>query len=308
MISIKQLKYALAVQKTLHFKKAAELCNVSPSALSTALNELEAQLNMKIFERDTKRVLITPSGRRILEKATQVLLDIEDMQALATLYEDPLTAPMDIGIIPTIAPFLLPQFLPLLKERHPQMNLQVKEERSHVVIEQVRQGELDAAIIALPYSCPGLLTLEFWHEDFYWVAHKNNSRADLREISGEDIDENELLLLQEGHCLKDHILDACHLAQKISARGLSAISLNTLIQMVAGGLGTTLVPEMALPQLISQNPNLVSAHLKEPGPHRSIAFITRPNYPRFQCVEALRDIAVDAFKTIHDSVEGSHRG
>lgn len=302
MISLKQLQYALAVEKSLHFKKAAEVCNVSPSALSTALHELESQLNLKIFERDTKRVLVTPAGKSILKRARKIMLEIEDLQADAALNADPLTAPMDIGVIPTIAPFLLPNFLNNLNEHYPDMTLHVSEDRSHALVEKVRNGELDAAILALPYPCEGLLKFEFWQEDFYWVARKDNKLAQLEQIQSEELEESDLLLLKEGHCLKDHILDACHFNKKSAVHGFTATSLNTLVQMVAGGLGTTLVPEMSLHQLMVQNPNLASVHLNEPGPHRTIAFIMRPGYPRVSSIESLRDIAKKSLDTLRVSI------
>ena len=294
MISLKQLNYARAVGRTMQFKRAAEECHVSPSALSTALNELETQIGMKIFERDTKKVLITPAGEKFLDQAEKILIQVEDLQAMASLNASPLSAPMSVGFIPTIAPFLLPKLLKLLKEQHPDFSLRVMEEQSHVVVDKVRRGELDAAILALPYPCEGLLSFEFWQEDFYWITQKDNALADLKEIRSANVDESKLMLLKEGHCLKDHILNACHLASWQAEHGFSATSLNTLVQMVAGGLGSTLVPEMALNQLIKQNPELAAVHLNEAGPHRSIALIIRPNYPRISSIEALKALCISA--------------
>jgi LysR family transcriptional regulator, hydrogen peroxide-inducible genes activator len=298
MISIKQLTYARAVGRRLHFKRAAEECNVSPSALSTALNELETQLGMKIFERDTKKVLITPAGKIVLERAEKILVEVEDLQSMATLNQAPLSAPMSVGFIPTIAPFLLPNLLKEINIKHPDFQLMVSEEQSHVLVEKVRCGELDAGILALPYPCEGLLTFEFWEEDFYWIARFDNAFAGLHEISSEELEKSQLMLLKEGHCLKDHILDACQMSQRQAEHGFSATSLTTLVQMVAGGLGTTLVPEMALKQLLNQNHELASVHLNEPGPHRRIALIMRPNYPRISSIEALKKLAKDALSPL----------
>ncbi|KZZ67120.1 LysR family transcriptional regulator [Oleiphilus sp. HI0130] len=298
MISIKQLHYARAVGRTLHFKHAAEECNVSPSALSTALNELENHLGMKIFERDTKKVLITPAGKTVLERAEKILVEVEDLQSMATLNQTPLSAPMSVGFIPTIAPFLLPNLLKEINTKHPGFQLMVSEEQSHVLVEKVRCGELDAGILALPYACEGLLTFEFWQEDFYWIARFDNAFADMHEIGREELEKSQLMLLKEGHCLKDHILDACQMSERQAEHGFSATSLTTLVQMVAGGLGTTLVPEMALKQLLNQNHELASVHLNEPGPHRSIAIIMRPNYPRVTSIEALKKLAQDALSPL----------
>jgi len=290
MISIKQLTYALAVEKTLHFKKAAELSNISQSALSTALNELEKQLGLQIFERDNKKVLVTPVGKQVLERAHNIMLQVEDLQHLADSQRSPLSFPMTVGVIPTICPYLLPRVLPVLNRRYPQSELNIVEDQSHVLVEMVRNGEIDTAILALPFPCDGLLSLEFWQEDFYWVALKEEKHARQKEITSKELNQCNLMLLKEGHCLKDHILEACKLPEQAANRGFGAASLNTLIQMVLGKLGTTLIPEMAMEQLISQHRELAAVHLNEPGPHRRIAFILRPNYTRTSSIEALIDI------------------
>jgi LysR family hydrogen peroxide-inducible transcriptional activator len=294
MISIKQLSYALAVEKTLHFKKAAELSNISQSALSTALTELEKQLGLQIFERDNKKVLVTPVGKQVLEKARSIMLQVEDLQHLADSQNAPLSFPLTIGVIPTICPYLLPRMFPVLNEQYPPSQLNIVEDQSHVLVDMVRNGELDAAILALPFPIEGLLSLEFWQEDFYWVARKGEEHTLQDEISSAELNQCKLMLLKEGHCLKDHILEACKFSEQAANQGFGATSLNTLIQMVLGRLGTTLIPEMALDQLISQHDELAAVHLSEPGPHRRIAFILRPNYTRTSSIEALITISKEA--------------
>ncbi|MEX1670698.1 hydrogen peroxide-inducible genes activator [Zhongshania guokunii] len=287
MISIKQLNYALAVEKTLHFKQAAEISNISQSALSTALHELEKQLGLQIFERDNKKVLITPVGKQVLDKARTIMLHVDDLEHLADSQRLPLSFPLTIGVIPTICPFLLPKVLPVLNELHPQTKLNIVEEQSHVLVEMVRRGDLDAAILALPYPVEGLLSMEFWQEDFYWVAPKDNPLTQQEAIHSKTLNHCELMLLKDGHCLKDHILEACKLPEQAANQGFGATSLNTLVQMVIGKLGTTLIPEMAIEQLIAQNEELAAVHLSDPGPHRRIAFVLRPNYTRMSSIEAL---------------------
>ena len=294
MISIKQLTYALAVEKTLHFKKAAELSNISQSALSTALHELEKQLGLQIFERDNKKVLVTPIGKQVLEKAHNIILQVEDLQHLAGSQAAPLSFPLTVGLIPTICPYLLPRILPLLNERYPQAQLNIVEEQSHLLVDMVRRGEIDTAILALPFPCEGLLSLESWQEDFYWVALKGEKYTTRKEITSNELSHCHLMLLKEGHCLKDHILEACNLPAQDANQGFGATSPNTLIQMVLGNLGTTLIPEMAMDPLISQYPSLAAVHLNEPGPHRRIAFLVRPNYSCTSSVEALMEICKGA--------------
>ncbi|GAA5216310.1 hydrogen peroxide-inducible genes activator [Corallincola platygyrae] len=294
MISIRQLSYALAAEKTLHFKKAAELCHVSQSTLSTGLNELEKQLGIQIFERDNKKVLVTPLGQAVLDRARKIILQVDDLQHLADSQKHPLSFPISVGVIPTIAPYLLPKLLPALKQAYPDAQLNIVEEQSHVLVDMVQRGEIDTAVLALPYPCEGLLSLEFWQEDFYWVALKGEKHTQQAEITTDELNHSNLMLLKDGHCLKDHILDACKLTEQTANHGFGATSLNTLIQMVMGNLGTTLIPAMALEQLISQNPALSAVHLSEPGPHRRIAFIFRPNFTRMSSIEALSEIAKDA--------------
>lgn len=286
MITLKQLSYALAVEKHLHFKKAAEACSVSQSALSTGLTELERQLGLQIFERDNKKVLVTPIGQQVLDKAQNIILQMDDLNKLAYAQQQDLSYPLSIGVIPTIAPFLLPLVLPELAEQYPNLELQVLEEQSHVLVDKVRCGDLDMAILALPYDCEGLLSFEFWQEDFYWITHSDDMQSGCSEITADELEHSKLMLLKDGHCLKDQALSACKMSSDASHK-LGATSLNTLIQLVAGKLGTTLVPEMALDQLINGNALLSKARLSEPGPHRRIAFIIRPNYTGVKNIELL---------------------
>ncbi len=289
MISLKQINYALAVERTLHFKKAAESCAVSQSALSTALSEMEKQLGFQVFERNNKQVLITPLGRQVLAKAHQIKLQIDDLMKLGDSVNEPLSSPMSLGIIPTICPYLLPLVLPLLQRQYPKLELQISEEQSLVLLEQVRNGDLDAAVLALPFACEGLLTFSFWRENFYWITQRDDALASKAEISSDELDRDRLMLLKEGHCLKDHALAACRLSD-ISEQHLSATNLNTLVQLVAGGMGTTLVPAMAIAQLVDSNPDLARVPLTEPGPHREIAFVVRPNYPNLKNIELLMQL------------------
>lgn len=294
MISIKQLTYALAAQKTLHFKKAAEHCNISQSALSTAVSDLENELGLQIFERDNRKVLVTPMGEAVLTQAQNILLQIEALQGFANAQKSPLSFPLTVGIIPTIAPYLIPKILLVLNEAYPGTELVIVEEQSHLLVEQVQRGEIDTAILALPYPCEGLLSMTFWEEDFYWVALKEAKYSKQREISAQELRMCNLMLLKDGHCLKDHIIDVCNVNKQTANHGIGASSLHTLIQMVLGGLGTTLIPEMAREQLISQHKGLTAIHVNEPSPHRKIAFIIRPNYTRMSSIEALMKVCKTA--------------
>ena len=287
MISLKQINYILAVGQTLHFKKAAEQCHVSQSALSTAITEMEKQLGFQVFERDNKKVLITPIGKQCLEKARHIKIQMEDLYQLGQDLKAPLSYPMSLGIIPTIGPYLLPKVLPGVRQQYPDFQLRIVEDQSQVLVSKVKNGELDSAILALPFDIDGLLSFEFWQEDFYWITHRDDQLARQNEITSAELKYAHLMLLKDGHCLKEHALAACKFPASQADAALESTSLNTLIQMVAGRMGTTLVPEMALDQLLAGNTELKAAHLNEPGPHRKITFIVRPNYPGVKNIELL---------------------
>ena len=290
MISLKQLHYALAIEKTLHFKKAAEACNVSQSALSTAITEFEKQLGITVFERNNKQVLVTNKGQLILNKAKKVKLELDELLQIAQSDKQPFASPMTLGVIPTIGPYLLPKVLPEVRKQYPSFKLKIIEDQSHVLVEKVRTGEIDAAILALPYPIDGLMSFNFWQEDFYWVCHKDECPDKVQEISSDELEIDKLMLLKDGHCLKEHALAACDLRNKKQDTDFDSASLHTLIQMVAGKLGTTLVPQMALDQLTYNESEIRAIHLNEPGPHRTIALVIRPNYVRTNELTMLQEI------------------
>lgn len=296
MITLRQLEFALAVAKHRHFKRAAEECNISQSALSLGIAELEKQLDTQIFERNNKQVLITPIGEELLERTKRIFLEINDLTVLAQGHQTPLAYPMTIGIIPTIAPFLLPKVLPTLSKQYPDFQLNIVEKQTERLIEQVRYGHIDTAIIALPYPIDGLHTFEFWQEDFYAVFGKDDPHAKRGSISSAELSESNLLLLGEGHCLTDQVLSVCSLGRKHLNSSFYDASLNTLIQMSLAGMGVTLVPQMALYQLNTGSPNVHAVPISEPSPHRRLAFISRLNYARVNDIRLLGDIFQQALK------------
>ncbi|MDO4250862.1 MAG: hydrogen peroxide-inducible genes activator [Moraxella sp.] len=290
MITLRQLEFALAVAKHRHFKRAAEECNISQSALSLGIAELEKQLDTQIFERNNKQVLVTPIGEALLERAQRIFSDINDLTALAHNHQTPLAYPMTIGIIPTVAPYLLPKVLPTLAKHYPNFRFNVIEKQTERLIEQVRYGHIDTAIIALPYPLDGLHAFEFWQENFFAIFPQNDPLGTLTEINTDTLSKTNLLLLSEGHCLTDQVLSVCALSkQEITSQFFDA-SLNTLIQMSLANMGTTLVPEMALYQLHQQHANIHAVPIAEPGPHRRLAFISRLNYARVNDIRLLGDI------------------
>ena len=297
MLTFKQIDYALAVGKNLHFKKAADECYVSPSTLSNAITELETQLGVKIFERNNKKVIVTSLGHEILSKAKKIKLEVQNIHELAQHNVDGLSSSLSIGIIPTISPYFLPLVLPKIQKEFSNLQLKIEEGQSQILTNRVKEGDLDMAILALPYDLQDLMSFKFWEEDFFWVSHSQNKNAGKSEIRASELEHSELMLLEDGHCLKDHILDACNIDSS-SQYSLKASSLNTLIQLVKGKMGTTLVPEMALKELVGNKKDLSISHLDEPGPHREIALIIRPNYAGMESVKILIDFFGNSLREI----------
>lgn len=292
MVTFKQLNYALEIEKTLNFKKAAGHCFISASTLSNSILQLERSLGARIFERDNKKVLVTPFGRSFLEKAKRVRSEMEDINELAAGFSGPLSQRLAVGVIPTIAPFLLPLVLPQLQQQYPDLTLKIAESTSESLVQGVKSGELDTAILALPFPLQGLLSLKFWSEDFFLVSHRDRQSRAVDGIGAKEIDPGELMLLDEGHCLTDQVLELCRIAAE-STINTGASSLTTLVGLVGCKLGQTLVPEMALGPLVSANPMLSSSRLEQPGPHREIALVVRPNYGNMASIELLRDFFFD---------------
>ena len=210
---------------------------------------------------------------------------------------DGLSSSLSIGIIPTISPYFLPLILPKIQKEFSNLQLKIEEGQSQILTNRVKEGDLDMAILALPYDVQDLMSFKFWEEDFFWVSHSQNKNAGKSEIRASELEHSELMLLEDGHCLKDHILDACNIDSS-SQYSLKASSLNTLIQLVKGKMGTTLVPEMALKELVGNKKDLSISHLDEPGPHREIALIIRPNYAGMESVKVLIDFFGNSLREI----------
>ena len=209
MITLKQINYALAVADTLHFKRAADKCFVSPSTLSNAITEMETQLGIQVFERDNKKVILTELGSLVIDKAKVIKTEVDGINKISQLNAEPLSNKISLGIIPTIGPFLLPILLPKLKSDYPNLNLNIIEAQTDVLLNKISSGEIELAIMALPFNTNGFNVHKFWTEDFYWISRKNDPRSKKTSIKAKEIDLDELIMLEEGNCLKDHILDAC---------------------------------------------------------------------------------------------------
>ena len=244
--SIKQLKYVVSVAEHRHFSKAAEACFVTQSTLSMAIRELEQQLGVVIFERNRKSVLITPVGEKLLAQARVILGEVEDFVRLARAEEGSLTGEIRLGVIPTIGPFLLPKMLGELRQSYGRLRLYLKEEISSRLADMLKQGQLDVLMLAFPYPLGEVETVTLFEDEFLLCMPPGHALESKRSLRQKQLRGEAMLLLEEGHCLRDHALEACELRAADTNLVYQGTSLHTLVQMVAGGLGLTLLPAMAV--------------------------------------------------------------
>jgi LysR family hydrogen peroxide-inducible transcriptional activator len=278
--TLKQLQYLVALRDHGHFGRAAEACFVTQSTLSAGLRELESLLGITLVERTKRVVRFTPLGLRIAAKAQRLLREAEELADMARAGGKPLSGELRMSVIPTIAPFLLPTLLPKLRAEWPDLKLYLREETSQVACDSLHRGGVDCVLLALPYSCGDVDIVELF-EDRLFVAFPGNAAEEPpATVTPAGIDEDKLLLLEDGHCLKDHALAACNRPELRAEATMLGTSLHTLVQMVANGLGVTLVPEMALEAGILQGTAIVARPLDTEHPARRIALVWRKGSPR----------------------------
>jgi LysR family hydrogen peroxide-inducible transcriptional activator len=288
--SLKQLKYLVALAEHLNFTRAAEASFVTQSTLSAGLKELETALGARLVERDRQSVALTPLGAEVASRARSLIAQAEDLAELAAGAAAPMTGTLRLGVIPTIAPFLLPNVLSELRARYPKLKLALREDLTATLLERMRAAQLDFALIALPYDTGGMLEETLFDDEFWLVGREDDpALKHKRAVVNAPIAER-LLLLEEGHCLREHTLAACARAAKPNPSGFEATSLLTLVQMVESGLGLALLPEMALKSGVLAGTQLVARPLAPPVPKRSIALLARPTTARkteFETLAAL---------------------
>lgn len=294
--TVKQLQYLVALRRFGHFGKAADACFVTQSTLSAGLRELETLLGITLVERTRRVVRFTPLGEKIADKAVKVLRETEELAEMARAQGRPLHGELRMGVIPTIAPFLLPTMLPRLRDQWPQLKLYLREETSSAACEALHRGQLDCVLLALPFAC-GEVDSALLFDDPLFIAYPHGEAPRARSIDAAEIDENRLLLLEDGHCLKDHALSACNRPELRAHAAMMGTSLHTLVQMVDNGLGLTFVPGMAIEAGILSGTGVDARPLRSEHPYRRIALIWRRSSPReheFQMLAAtLRRIAAD---------------
>ncbi|MGV3741333.1 MAG: hydrogen peroxide-inducible genes activator [Burkholderiaceae bacterium] len=293
-MTLTELKYIVAVAREKHFGHAAEACFVSQPTLSVAIKKLEDELGVTIFERGGTEISMTPLGAQIVAQAERVLEQTASIKEIAKQNKDPLAGPFRLGIIYTIAPYLLPQLVKTMIERVPQMPLILQENFTVRLIELLRQGELDAAIMALPFAEQGLAIQPLYDEPFVVALPKQHPWADRPNITPQDLKSETMLLLGAGHCFRNQVLEVCPEMARFStngdgiARTFEGSSLETIRHMVASGIGITVLPQASVPDMHAKDGMLRYIPFSEPVPSRRVVIAWRKSFTRTAAVEAVR--------------------
>ena len=298
-MTLTELRYIVAVARERHFGRAAEACFVSQPTLSVAIKKLEEELGVALFERGAGEIAPTPVGARIVEQAQRVLEQAQAIKEIAKAGKDPLSGPLSLGIIYTIAPYLLPQLVKILHRRAPQMPLVIQENYTHVLRERLKQGDIDAAVLALPFEEPGFAIEPLYDEPFVAAVPREHRWAKRKSISPEELKQETMVLLGAGHCFRDHVLDACPELNRSPAgadgvlRGFEGSSLETIRQMVASGIGVTVLPSSSVATKTPRDSLLVYIPFSRPVPDRRVALVYRKTFPRQRAMETLGKAILD---------------
>jgi LysR family hydrogen peroxide-inducible transcriptional activator len=277
----KQLRYLVALDKHLHFGKAAESCAISQSGFSIAIKELEQLLQVQLVDRTNKSVTITPSGRDIVSKAHQCLQELEALVEIPEGYQLPLSGKLILGVIPTIAPYLLPIVLNGMQEEFPALKLYLKEQTTQLIYDDLIAGHIDLILVALPYEFKHVEVMPLFKDKFMLACHPQTKWLNKQKNMLNQLKEDSVLLLEDGHCLRDHTLLACKLLRTNKVNQFSATSLNTLLHMVSNDLGVTFIPEMAK-QSVLLSDSLIEIHPLKESSYRGIGLVWRKNSSHFE--------------------------
>ena len=295
-MTLTDLRYIVALARERHFGRAAEKCFVSQPTLSVAVKKLEEELGVILFERSPQEVRVTPIGERIVAQAERVLSETAQLGEIAAAGKDPLAGPMRVGVIYTIAPWLLPRLVPLIKERAPAMPMILEENFTHRLIEKLKSTELDLAILALPVEEPGLVSQAVYDEQFRVLVPTGHPWAKAKAIDAPELLDTQLLMLGAGNCFRDQVLDLCATASResgISPHVLEGSSLETIRHMVASGVGVTVMPAAAVDDIPARDPLLRVKPFRDPAPTRRVGMVWRASYPRHRAIDVMRKALLD---------------
>jgi LysR family hydrogen peroxide-inducible transcriptional activator len=279
MISFKQLRYFEAVARTRHFGKAAQQCAVTQPALSMQIQELEKTLGVQLLERSRNGIMLTEAGREIAGRANRILADTRDIVDFARRQGNVLSGPLHLGVIPSVAPYVLPALLPLVREKFPDLDLHLRETQTHHLVEELLDGGLDLLLLALPVENPEVETIKLFNDRFLLAMPKSRQISNRIRATPELLQQDRLLLLEEGHCLRDQALSYCSLRRVDNIDTFGASNLSTIVQMVAGGLGMTLLPELSI-HLECRQSDIRLMRFTDPQPRRVVGLAWRRSSPR----------------------------
>lgn len=296
-MTLTELRYIVAVARERHFGRAAEACFVSQPTLSVAVKKLEDELDVRIFERGNNEISVTPLGEEIIRQAQSVIEQAQAIKEIAKRGKDPLAGPLRLGIIYTIGPYLLPDLVKNAIDRTPQMPLMLQENFTVKLLEMLRLGELDCAILAEPFPDAGLAMAPLYDEPFMVAVPKNHPLAAKTAISAEELKKETMLLLGTGHCFRDHVLEVCPEFARFSSdaegirKSFEGSSLETIKHMVASGMGVTVVPRLSIPQ--EGTPHVTYVPFMDPVPTRRVVLAWRRTFTRYEAIAALRNAIYD---------------
>jgi len=290
--TLRQLGYLVELSSRLNFRVAAEAQFVTQSTLSAGIKELETLLGVQLVERDKRHVRLTAVGEDVVARAKELLAAATDLAEAARSATRPLSGPLRLGAIPTIAPYLLPSVLPALRRAHAGLKLYLREDLTERLLERLRSGGLDVALIALPFDTGDLYVRELFEDAFAFVARESDPAVKKRDVALRKIASGEMVLLEEGHCLRDHAIAACGPRRGQWESRVEATSLTTLIQMVEGGLGVTLLPRITLEAGILKGTRLVARPLSRPAPSRTLALVARRTSSRRRDADLLAEFLI----------------
>ncbi len=274
-MNLRDLKYLVALAEHRHFGRAAAACFISQPTLSTQIKKLEDELGVSLVERAPRHVMLTPAGRDAAERARRIIADVEEMREAARRSQNPEAGTVRLGIFPTLGPYLLPHVVSRVRERFQQLELLLIEEKTEVILRQLRDGKLDAGILALPLHDDQLHIEFLFEEPFMLAVPQAHALASSKPLTMRDLANESLLLLEDGHCLRDQALDVCHLAGAGEKTGFRATSLETLRQMVAANVGITLLPVLAVKPPVAASQDIRLLSFRAPAPSRQIAMVWR---------------------------------
>ena len=292
-MTLTELKYIVAVAREKHFGRAAEACFVSQPTLSVAVKKLEEELDVKIFERGASEVSVTPLGEQIVRQAQQVIEQAASIKEIAKLGKDPISGPLRVGVIYTIGPYLLPDLVRQTIARVPQMPLVLQENFTARLLDMLRTGELDCAILAEPFPDTGLAVAPLYDEPFQAAVPASHRFAKLKTVTTEELKNETMLLLGTGHCFRDHVLEVCPEYARFSSategirKSFEGSSLETIKYMVASGMGITVVPQLSVPA--EKQTHVRYVKFSDPVPSRRVVLVWRRTFPRYEAIAALRN-------------------